>query len=135
MNESKLKTASAKIKKHRENLDKTLSDIIQAVFNEAGQEWLKRFPKRKLKLVSGMGTAFWVIDGEILQHDFENGYDGDYRLKYSSKANARIQLKRYWITKRELFLPLLQALEFLGEVLENHESDGQYLLDIDFKNI
>lgn len=129
MNKSKLKL---KIKKHRENLDSFLSVAIQAVFNEAGREWLKQFPKRKLELVSGMGSAFWVIDGEILQHDFENGYDSDYRIKYSSKVNAKIQLKKYWITKRELFLPLLEALEFLGEVLENHECDSHYLIDIKF---
>ncbi len=132
MKNSQIEVVKLKIEKQRENLEKILSDNIQAVFYNAGIEWLERFPKRKLELVSGMGTAFWVIDGKILQHDFESGYDSDGRIKYGLQCNGRIQLKNYWLNKRDLFLPLLQAFEFLAEVLENNECDSQYLVDIKF---
>jgi hypothetical protein len=134
MNKYKLASYKATIDAAREEQDRRITGAVRSVFKMAGQEWAQQFPKRKLKLIAGMGSAFWTIDGEILHHDFENGYDSDYRIRYSEQCNGRLRLKHYTLSKRELFLPLLQAFEWLADVLDRNEYDSDYLIDMDFTN-
>ena len=134
MNKFQLDVYKNTIESARADADRRITLAVQSVFKMAGKEWQNAHPKRHLKLIAGMSTAFWTIDGEILHHDFENGYTSDYRIKYGTQCNGSLCLRHYTLRKRELFLPLLQAFEWLATVLENEECDSQYLVDIDFKN-
>lgn len=58
--------------KHLENIVQKYNDDLHATCERyadyAATKFLKRNPKRKLRLISGMGRVFWVIDDEILEH-------------------------------------------------------------------
>jgi hypothetical protein len=132
MKKFQLDVYKSTIESAKEEADRRITTAVQAVFKMAGKEWAAKYPKRKLKLIAGMGTAFWTIDGEILHHDFEAGYSQNSGIIYGNQCNGNLCLKYYTLRKRELFLPLLQAFEWLATVLDNHESDSDYLIDMEF---
>ena len=64
--------------------------------------FVKKYPKRTLKWVSGMGTAFWVLDDNILDcSDLEQDFNHWNQLKNRFGCKARLPDR-----KMQLLMPL-----------------------------
>lgn len=83
--------------------------------DKAAKVFMERYPKRALELVEGMGSCFWVVDGEIVHYSFDNtvSWDG---------AESSCTYKLY-----NLFSGLLKPLEDLNEALESGEYLATYI--------
>lgn len=91
---------------------------IEELYKEIMQEILRwfrfKFPKRKLKWVSGMGSCFWVLDGEILHWEVlvETHDDHGYQTGYKEPEPDRKQrlLKPLW----DFFQSIHDHTNYLG---------------------
>lgn len=123
----------------RENADRKITAIFKTVFLSVGKEWQTKYPKRKLELIAGMGSLFWVVDGEIVHTDNENGMShSTWNMQY--KAELNFSWKNWRVNSNDnnlaynIFKPLLKALEWANDNLENSEYLDRYLSSIhDFK--
>lgn len=66
------------------------------------------FPKRNLKWVSGMGTCFWVLDGEILHWEtlVERSFDNGWTYRWVEPELTRQQ---------KVLLPLYRFLQSIND--------------------
>lgn len=46
-----------------ERTSEGVARICSAMMRSVHRDWSKKYPKRKLRFVEGMGTMFWMIDG------------------------------------------------------------------------
>jgi mannose/cellobiose epimerase-like protein (N-acyl-D-glucosamine 2-epimerase family) len=63
MTEADYTFASAQLDNFREKHCEGVSRICAAFMRGVHRDWSKKYPKRKLRFVEGMGTMFWTIDG------------------------------------------------------------------------
>lgn len=123
----------------REEANRKITAIFKVVFLSVGKEWQARYPKRKLELIAGMGDLFWTVDGEIVHTDNEAGIShSSWNMQYKSELN--FHWKSWRVNSNDdslaynIFKPLLRALEWANDNLENSEYLDRYLSDIrDFK--
>ena len=124
----------------REVADKKITENAMSVFLQVGKEWQSNHPKRHLKLITGMGAAFWTIDGDILhldkqQYSTDSWFTISYREKFSCDWAG---WKNHGLSdhdKQSQFAALAQAFDWLNDLLMASEYLDGYLSDIDFKNL
>lgn len=117
------------IKEIRSDMHDLCSKIIQKQFDKAANTWLLRNPKRKLKLVSGMGAAFYVVDGDILQID---GSMPIISCNWEGWKNYGISGFNSYDKQKQVFKELYNVTIWLWENLERHESESDYLSGKDY---
>lgn len=82
------------LKQYTSKLESMYIKEIEKVF-----KWfVRKYPKRRLQWVSGMGTDYWVLDGEILdcsavEQDFNHWNSLQNRFDCKSKLPSR-KMKR-----------------------------------------
>lgn len=102
------------VERLRSKFDTDMSSLIQKAAIDAAKAFKTQHPKRQIGLKSGMGTAFYIIDSEVL--DIEP-------LTVRWKGNNHPKFK-------VIFKPLIDFFEWYDSILEK-ESLSDYLVDFD----
>ncbi|GAF76038.1 unnamed protein product, partial [marine sediment metagenome] len=66
MTEADYTFASEQLDDLRERSTEGVARICSAMMRSVHRDWSKKYPKRKLRFVEGMGSMFWMIDGRIV---------------------------------------------------------------------
>ncbi len=107
MTEADYKFASDALDKLRHNSTEGLARICSAFMRGVHRDWSKKFPKRKLRFVEGMGTMFWTIDDRHVYGLRLARTSNDGHVCYAS-INASPRLER-------MLQPLEDALDWYCE--------------------
>lgn len=78
--------------------------------------WFRdKFPKRHLKWMDGMGTSFWILDGEILDCDI-------YHPKWYSSPikTSRFKDMEHWTRQQKVLWPLVRFQQSIEDCTYTH---------------
>ena len=104
MTEADYKFASDALDKLRDNSTEGVARICSAFMRGVHRDWSKKFPKRKLRFVEGMGTMFWTIDGRIVHGlCLARTANEDGRICYTAIHHPRL---------RRMLRPLQDAIDW-----------------------
>lgn len=127
------------IKSAREDLARKISISQKQIIKAYVTQWKERFPKRKIELKAGMGTLFFVVDGNILHIDYDLVINSQGAQGYRNFPSASWEgWKNYGIahdrgtSEQKVFWELVQAYHFINETLESGEYIDHYLSDMKF---
>lgn len=121
MNSVSLENRKEKLlKQYTTKLESMYIKEIEKVF-----KWFKKkYPKRRLQWVSGMGTDYWVLDGEILDcSDLEQDFNHWNSLQNRFGCKSRLPNR-----KMQRLMPLW---EFYNSI---HDMTNIALISIDIGN-
>ena len=125
MNYSKLlQSTASEIDNQRSLFDSRVSSLCQLMAKEAAKLFKAKQPKRSIHLLSGMGTAFFMVDGEQVHFDVYYktvSWDGwKYHIVCGEKA-------------AQVFAPLLDFFVWYDNILTRNESYSDYLTDFEIQ--
>ena len=119
-----LETTTQLIENLRNGFDSKMFNYCQPRAEQAAKLFKAKYPKRSIHLLSGMGTAFFMVDGEQVHIDtyYKTArWDGwKYHIVCGEKA-------------AEIFSPLLDFFVWYDNVLERHEDYSNYLIDFEIQ--
>lgn len=107
MTEADYTFASAQLENFREKHCEGVSRICAAFMRGVHRDWSKKYPKRKLRFVEGMGTMFWTIDGRYVHGvSLARQSNEDGRICYAAIDHPRLE---------RMLLPLEEAIDWYCE--------------------